>query len=263
MRLLPTKAQRVRFDKFFQKKMLLPPRFGNLENFYYKCFSFLELFRAQGIDKLLGSYGEVYPNLVRVFYSNLVIEKGVINSNVKGISITLTIIFFGESLGIPHEGVGIRINVNANLPGYNKRDILELLGSLNINFFRKGRKLLVLIRKETLVPKFANFSTVSDCEMQILYAIKNNIHVNWAYVILNHLTMRTEFACGFRYAHLYTYVLNQNNLNLVGERVLEMVPPDNKITQKKVYNTKTRAKFDPITRTITYINPPQEQAPQE
>ncbi|KAI5410593.1 hypothetical protein KIW84_055925 [Lathyrus oleraceus] len=238
MRLLPTKAQRVRFDKFFQKKMLLPPRFGNLDNFYYKCFSFLELFRAQGIDKLLGSYGEVYPDLVRVFYSNLVIEKGVINSNVKGIPITLT---------KRKKIVGANPERNSRLAGIFTID--DILIHYFLTYF--------------IVPKFANFSTVNDCEMQILYAMKNNIHVNWAYVILNHLAMRNEFACGFRYAHLYTYVLKQNNLNLVGERVLEMVPPDNEITQKKVCNTKTRAKFDPITRTITYINPPQEQAPQE
>ncbi|KAI5412435.1 hypothetical protein KIW84_057201 [Lathyrus oleraceus] len=68
------------------------------------------------------SYRAVYPDLARVFYSNMEIDKGVLTSNVKGTPTSLTVKGFGEAVGIPHEGAGIRINVNANRPGYNKTE---------------------------------------------------------------------------------------------------------------------------------------------
>ena len=102
--------------------MLLPPRFGNLDNFYLECFSFPALFRNQGTDKLLASYGDVYPYLVRVFYSNVVIKKGILTSNIKETPISLIFKDFGEALGIPHEGVEIRNNGNVNLTWYNKTE---------------------------------------------------------------------------------------------------------------------------------------------
>lgn len=57
------------------------------------------MFRSHGINSLIASYGEIYPSLVRVFYSNMEL-KYVVNiiSNVKGTPITLTLKSIREAL---------------------------------------------------------------------------------------------------------------------------------------------------------------------
>ena len=118
-KLIPSRIQRERFVSHFQKKTVLLPRFGNLDNFYSECFSFPALFRSQGIYKLIGVNGPIYPTLVRIFYSNLTISRGCMISNIKWVPIELTVQNFGEALGIPNDDARIKLLSNANLPGYN------------------------------------------------------------------------------------------------------------------------------------------------
>lgn len=52
-----------------------------------------------------------------------------------------------------------------------------------------------------LMPKFSNFSNVTDSEMQLLYAIKHDLRVNWAYMIMHHMTSHNDFCSGLPYAY--------------------------------------------------------------
>ncbi|KAI5441870.1 hypothetical protein KIW84_011070 [Lathyrus oleraceus] len=109
---------------------------------------------------------------------------------------------FGEALGIPHEGVGIRLNANTNLLGYNKREFYYGIVRIPENDFIQKRKRLMsghskrnswsaviltiddrlihYILAYVIMPKYSIFFTINDYEMQILYAMKNNIQFNWA-----------------------------------------------------------------------------------
>ena len=281
MRLLPNKAQRVRFVKYFQKKPILPPRFAVLDNFYSECFSFPALFKSQGIANLIECREDVYPDLVRIFYSNMEIVDGNIVSNVKGKAISMSVKLFGEILGIPSEGVGMRLNVASTLVGYNKREFYYGIARIPEHEFIQKRQRIVggppernswsagiLFIDDRLIhymlayiimPKFSNFSTINDCEMQVLFAMKNNRQINWAYVILNHLVTHNECASSLPYGHWLTLVFKHFNVDLSGELVYEIDSSRDEITPRKVCNTKTGVKFDPIQRTITYITQSQNQ----
>ena len=285
-KLIPSRIQRERFVSHFQKMTVLFPRFGNLDNFYSECFSFPALFRSQGIYKLIGVNGPIYPTLVRIFYNNLTITRGCMISNVNGVPIELTVQNFGEALGIPHDGACIKLLSNANLPGYNKRDFYYGIARIpERDFIQKRQRLIggtpernswsagILTIDDRLIhyflayvvmPKFSNISNVNDCEMQILYAMKNGIQINWSYVILHHMALHNENASALPYGSWLTLVFEKFNVPLSGEHMVPMTNPKHEITPKKVCNTKTDIKFDPINRTITYIHtPPQNQPPQE
>lgn len=141
---------------------------------------------------------------------------------------------------------------------------MELLESLKISLFRKRQRLvggplernswstgIITIDDRlihyflayVIIPKHSNFSTINDCEMQILYVMKNTIQVKWAYAILNHWAIYNKFAHGLPYAHWLTF--KKNNLNLIGEKVLQIVLPDNEITLNRVCNAKNGVKYDP------------------
>lgn len=138
-----------------------------------------------------------YPNLVRVFYCNMELKNDTITSNVKGVPISFTVKELGEALDISYEGAKIKINHNANLPGYEKNKFYYGIARIyEQEFFQKSKKivggnperksratviftidykLIHYFLAYVVVSNFSNFSIVNDCEMHILYAIKNNI----------------------------------------------------------------------------------------
>jgi hypothetical protein len=54
--LLTTQQQRERFMKFFYKKNLTSPKYGNLPTFSSECFDFPQLFKDQKVYKLISDY---------------------------------------------------------------------------------------------------------------------------------------------------------------------------------------------------------------
>ncbi|KAI5440984.1 hypothetical protein KIW84_010447 [Lathyrus oleraceus] len=136
-------------------------------------------------------------------------------------------------------------------PRYNKRDFYYIISRILENEFIQKRQRLVGGSPERNSWS-AGILTIDDKLIHYFLAC-----VNWPYVILNHLAIHNEFACGLPYSYWLSYVLKKNNLNLIGEKVSQIGPPDNEITPKGVCNAKTRVNKDPRARTISYINPSQ------
>ncbi|KAI5401974.1 hypothetical protein KIW84_066437 [Lathyrus oleraceus] len=68
-----------------------------------------------------------------------------------------------------------------------------------------------------LVLRYSNHYTIIDSEMLLLYAIKNNIFVDWGHVILCHMLTHNEHADGLPYAHFITRIFHHFNVNLENE----------------------------------------------
>ena len=85
-----TEEQEARFIKDFQRKIVSNPKYGILSSFPQECFSFQNDLAAYGLEPLISSYGPYYPDLVRMFFSNLTPYKEKIVTYVLGTRISLT-----------------------------------------------------------------------------------------------------------------------------------------------------------------------------
>lgn len=106
------------------------------------------------------------------------------------------------------------MNKNISLQGYDKKEFYYGIFRLSEHDFIQKRKkiqsgkllernswsvgifyiddrLIHYILGYVIVPKYSNHSTISDTEMEILYA---GIQVNWAYLILEHMTTHYQDA---------------------------------------------------------------------
>ena len=142
-----------------------------------------------------------FPELVKLFYTNMSYEKGVISSSVKGILISFDIKESGRILDIPSEGLEMKMNKTISLSCYVKTEFYYGIAMLTKHeFFQKRKKmfggklperkfwsawifyiedkLLHYISGYVILPKISNHSIVIDTEMQLLFSIKNGIQVN-------------------------------------------------------------------------------------
>lgn len=273
-RLLTTQDQRDKFMHFFFKKNLTPPKFGNLPTFNSDCFDFPRLFQAQKVYEFISDHGVYYPDVVRAFYCNMEFENQTLTSSVKGVPISLSLQQFGECLKIPFEGVEIPVKNNAQLPGYVKKDFYYDISRISEHEYNeKRRKLTGKVPEKpswsagnltindrmihyflsyVLVPKMSNHATINDLEMQLLFAVKNRIQVNWAYVIMHHLANHDEYSAGLPYARVLTKIFRKFKVNLTSESIAKMEPSDCAITTD-VINSKMGVVYDSYLKTYNYI----------
>ncbi|KAI5418956.1 hypothetical protein KIW84_043248 [Lathyrus oleraceus] len=71
------------------------------------------------------------------------LKDGDISSNMKGVPISFTVKELGEALGIPYTGAEIRANHNANLHGYDKRELYFGIARISEREFLQKRKKIV------------------------------------------------------------------------------------------------------------------------
>ncbi|KAI5402214.1 hypothetical protein KIW84_050007 [Lathyrus oleraceus] len=169
-----TPEELERYQKFYQKKIVQTPKFGDLSSFPVECFNFQ--------DKLISI----------------------------GKKITLTPKRLGQILDIPSGGHMLYDPEDEVWSDYNKREFY--FGSSRIseseyhvkrveshggeeppkdfwsagNFFINDR-LLPYFLAYVIFPRNSNHCTITDMDMQALYAIKNDISLNWSRLILHHL----------------------------------------------------------------------------
>lgn len=58
-----------------------------------------------------------------------------------------------------------------------------------------------------------------DIEIRLIYAIKNNIQINWSYVIMHHMAAHSENLVGLPYERFLIKVFKKFNVNLTNENV--------------------------------------------
>ncbi|KAI5401589.1 hypothetical protein KIW84_066170 [Lathyrus oleraceus] len=163
--------------------------------------------KSQQESELICDPDDFYPELVKVFYSNMVSKKGKLTSVVKGVPISL---------------MATRLSRLSEHQFYNKRkkssggDLPERVYWSSAKFTLDDRMLHYFL-VYVIVPRYSNHCTITDPEMMLLYAIKNNFCVDWGHNILCHMLSHNEHADGLPYAHFLTKIFHHFNINVENE----------------------------------------------
>ncbi|KAI5428538.1 hypothetical protein KIW84_033502 [Lathyrus oleraceus] len=210
-----TPEELEKYQKYYQKKIVQTPKYGDLSSFPGECFNFKDKLNSIGLGALITSSGPYYPDLVRMFYCNMCIENGKFVSHVRGKKITLTPKRLGQILDIPSGGHMLYDPEDEVWNDYNKREFYFGLSRISEgeyhvkrveshggeeppkdfwsarNFFINDG-LLHYFLAYVMLPRNSNHCTVTDTKMQALYAIKNDITLNWSRLILHHIITHTN-----------------------------------------------------------------------
>ncbi|KAF1894445.1 hypothetical protein Lal_00043601 [Lupinus albus] len=224
-RLLANDAKRKVFEENFHGRTIFTPKYGNIGNFEFEDFLFPYLLRQQKLFDFCCEAKDIYHELVRVFYCNMNFRKNLMTSHVKGKDIVLDMKTFSS--------ICCDIPMIDDITGFGLNwDILSA-GYLTLE-----DRLIHYFLSYVIFPKFSNHSQISDIELQLMYAIKFNIKINWTKMIMNQIPLP--------YAIFITKILEHFGVPLEGETKVALNRPESKVDIEVVH--KMGFVIDPVTR---------------
>ena len=102
--LFSSNDQRLRYLSQFSSKIILDPKYLDIDFFNDETFDCYQVFQNSGLVDFMSLKLPYYPELVRVFYSNLKIQDGIIRSKVHGISMIIDQSLFFLLTKLPSQG---------------------------------------------------------------------------------------------------------------------------------------------------------------
>ncbi|KAF1877055.1 hypothetical protein Lal_00033608 [Lupinus albus] len=240
-RLLANDAQRKVFEENFHGRAIFTPKYGNIGNFEFEDFLFPYLLRQQKLFNFFCEANDIYPALVRVFYCNMNFRKNLMTSHVKGKDIVLDFKTFSSiCCDIPMIGDITGFGLVCDWDDYDSKKFylsicriskeeIERQKQQSLGETVKNRDIIsagYLTLKDRLVhsfltyvilPKFSNHSQICDIELQLMYAIKFNIKINWNKMIMQQMLHVRGSQSPLPYAIFITNILEHFGVPLEGE----------------------------------------------
>jgi len=183
--------------------------------------------KHQKLKKLLELTGNVYPDLVKVFYTNLTLDGKNIVSYVKGIKMKVTSEVWNSVTGIKFSGLKVG---KGNISGIWEFNKLQYYRSCmrnpaqSIRIFHAGNlnltpRLVAYIIAWQLIPRGTNHVVLHEEDLILLYCIMNLIKVNWVYIINEHMLKSKRLTdYRFPYAILVSKLINYFGIDTSNER---------------------------------------------
>ncbi|KAF1862605.1 hypothetical protein Lal_00014145 [Lupinus albus] len=103
------------------------------------------------------------------------------------------------------------------------RDIL-VVGNLNLE-----DHLLHYFLSYVIIPKYSNHSQINDMKLQLIYALKHNLDINWALTVMNHMWSVRETNSPLPYAIIISNILEHFGVSTAGESKITLNTHNSKI----------------------------------
>ncbi|KAF1884372.1 hypothetical protein Lal_00033548 [Lupinus albus] len=129
---------------------------------------------------------------------------------------------------------------------------------LSVGYLMLEDRLVHYFLTYIILPKFSNHSQISDIELQLMYAIKYNIKINWTKMIMQHMWYVRGSQSPLPYAIFITKILEHFGVSLDGETKVALNLRERKVDVEVVQ--KMGFVIDPVTRR-TYKHPDRQTAP--
>jgi len=96
--------QRLWYLSQFSSRIILDPKYLDIDFFNDETFDCYQVFQNSGLVDFMSLKLSYYLELVKVFYSNLKIQDGIISSEVDGISMIIDQSLFFSLTKLPNQG---------------------------------------------------------------------------------------------------------------------------------------------------------------
>ncbi|KAF1891355.1 hypothetical protein Lal_00016987 [Lupinus albus] len=247
-RLLANDAQRNVFEENFHGRAIFTPKYSNIGNFEFEDFLFPYLLQQQKLFDFCCEANNIYPEFVRVFYYNMNFRKNLMTSHVKGKDIVLDMKTSSSiCCDIPMIG-DITVFGLEEIERRNQQSLGETVKTrdiLSAGYLTLEDRLKHYFLSYVILPKFPNHSQISDIELQLMYAIKFNIKINWTKMIMNQMWHVRDSQSPLPYAIFITKILEHFGVSLDGETKVALNLHKRKVDIEVVH--KMGFVIDPVT----------------
>ena len=239
------------YHKEFSQKTFVNPKFLRMEFLRNENLNqVVDILKFQRLERFVKLSGNIYPDLVKVFLTNMWIYDGVIYSQAKGVDMAITDEVWLSVAGLRDGGTIVsRANV-AYLGGFDKvqffkaclRNPNSSMRSYSVGGLSIIPKLLSYIVIWILTPRGFNHAMLTEDDLIMMYYLVNKIKVNWVSVIKEQLVrIRKKPEFKVPYAMLISNFIEYYDIDVENELSEEVkahceitVATLNKIGLKKV-----------------------------
>jgi len=210
----------------------------------------VDILKFQKLERFVKLSRNIYPDLVKVFLTNLWIDDGVVYSQVKGVDMAITDEVWLSVAGLRDAGTIVsRANV-ADLGGFDKVQFFKsclrnpncTMRSYSMGGLSIIPRLLSYIVIWILTPRGFNHAVLTEDDLILMYCLVNKIKVNWVSVIKEQLVrIRKKSEFKIPYAILISSFIEYYDIDVENELNEEVkahseitVATLNKIGLKKV-----------------------------
>ncbi|KOM43102.1 hypothetical protein LR48_Vigan05g070600 [Vigna angularis] len=190
-------------------------------------FVFQELLEKVGLTKFVELQGDCYPNLVKVFYSNLKKEDNCLTSKVKGVNIIIDPLIWKYVAGFQEGGM----KAHQGIPGFYKTEIYnnflknpDMVGkceSFSIENLTKEESLCAYVITWILLPRGEDQYLLNGEDVYLLYALQTGTPIDWSFVIDDYmLKFAKQKEYHLPYGVFISKILRMQNVDITHERTI-------------------------------------------
>ena len=216
------------------------------------------LLKEQLLKRFLERKGNIYPDLIRVFYTNLKFEGNNLVSHVKGVDMEITHDVWAVVTGLKY--VGLRINKGniGVMEDFNKiqyyksclKNPQAQVRTCSVGGLKLDERVSALIVTWILTPRGSNNSILAEEDLIYIYCIMKKVKINWIRIIKEHMQNSTRLSdYHYPYDVLISKFLLYFEVNLEDEN-FELVKSTQEVNNgslSKMGFTKINAKLHGIT----------------
>jgi len=181
--------------------------------------------------------GNIYPDLVRVFYTNLQIVGDNLCSHVKGIDIEITHDVWTAITGLKYVMLKINKGNISVVEEFNKmqyynsclKNPLSRVRNFSVGGLKLDERLVSFIISWMVTPRGSNHSTLSEEDNVLIYCIMHKVKLNWIHIFKDHMQKSTRLSdYHYPYVVLISNFLHYFEVDLE-EELSEIVKPTSEI----------------------------------
>ena len=139
--------------------------------------------------------GNIYPDFIRVFYTNFKFEGNNLVSHVKGVDMEITYDVWTAVAGLKFSGLRTNKGNLGIVEDFNKVQYYKSylknqnvqVRNCSVGGLRLDERLLALIVTWILTPGVSNHSVLIEEDLVYIYCIMKNIRINWIHIIKEHM----------------------------------------------------------------------------
>jgi len=153
------------------------------------------LLKEQLLKRFLEMSGNIYPDLVRVFYTNLQFVGNNLVSHVKGVEMEITHDVWTAITGLKYAGHRINKGNIGVVEEFNKiqfyRNFLKnpqaKVGNFSVGGLKLNERLITFIVTWMLTPRGSNHFVLTEEDLVYIYCIMIKVKINWIHIIKEHM----------------------------------------------------------------------------
>jgi len=195
------------------------------------------LLKAQRLKRFIELTGNIYPDLVKVFYTNLKFDGDSLVSHVKGVEMVITNYVWADVAGLKFSGLRINRGNLGIVEEFNKmqfyksclKNPLSKVRNFSVGGLKLDERLIAFIVSWIITLRGSNHSTLSEEDLLLIYCIMNKVMINWIHTIKKHM-QKSMRLCDFHYPYaiLISKLLHYFEVDIEGE-LAEVIKPSSEI----------------------------------